>query len=135
MKYNLFLDDVREPKDVTWIKLPDVNWTIVKNYIEFVDTIMKNGIPEIISFDHDLAQEHYRPSMYNRDRHYNKYYTDGTFKEKTGYECAKWLVKYCMDKNLPFPVYYVHTMNPIGSENITKYIENYITFGEKTDIY
>jgi hypothetical protein len=135
MKYNLFLDDEREPKNVTWIHLPSVSWTIVRNYKEFVETIEKNGVPEIVSFDHDLAHEHYRPSMYNKDRHYNNYYTDGTFKEKTGYECAKWLVDYCMEKNLDFPEYYIHTMNPVGFENITKYIGNYTRLRNKADIY
>ena len=35
MSYNLFLDDMRYPKDVKWIELPLVEWTIVRNYKEF----------------------------------------------------------------------------------------------------
>lgn len=43
----------------------------------------------------------------------------------TGYDCCKWLVDYCIDRNLPHPRYTVHSMNPIGKENIEKLIENY----------
>jgi len=90
----LFLDDIRNPENVTWIKLPSGHWEIVRNYTEFCDHITKNGMPTFISFDHDLADEHYRQSMYNPDKHYSNYYTDGTFKEKTGFHCAQWLIDY-----------------------------------------
>ena len=123
--YRLFLDDIRQPSDVTWVDLPPGPWVIVKNYEEFVKTITEKGLPGFVTFDHDLADEHYRKSMYNPDRHYNNYYTDGTFKEKTGYECAKWLVEYCLNNCFPFPTYAVHTMNPIGRENIVAYVESY----------
>ena len=59
MSYHLFLDDARKPSDVKWIELPLVNWTIVRNYKEFVETIIKNGIPTTISFDHDLSMADY----------------------------------------------------------------------------
>jgi len=125
-KYNLFLDDVRLPKNVTWVNLPLVNWTIVRNYLEFVKIITENGLPDNVTFDHDLAAEHYNPTMYSDNPNdYNKLYTAGSFKEKTGLECVKWLVEYCMDKNLDFPSYTIHTMNPIGGQNMISYIESY----------
>jgi hypothetical protein len=123
--YKLFLDDERDPYKVKWVQLPLGPWTVVRTYNEFVKTITEKDLPEFVSFDHDLADEHYRPSMYNADKHYTNYYTDGTFKERTGYECAVWLVNYCIDKNLPFPQYVVHSMNPVGKENIISYIESY----------
>jgi hypothetical protein len=121
--YYLFLDDERMPKNVTWVNLPAQNWQIVRSYDEFVNFIMKNGVPCFVSFDHDLAHEHYRQSMYNPDRHYNNYYDNGTFKEKTGYHCARWLVEYCFDNNFKLPEYIAHTMNPIGRENIQGIME------------
>ena len=88
--YNLFLDDVREPDKVTWVNLPPVEWTIVRNYNQFVSTIERFGLPNFISFDHDLAEEHYHPAMYSENvSDYNKLYTNCHFKEKTGYDCAK----------------------------------------------
>ena len=59
----LFLDDLRNPKDVIWVNLPEVEWTVVRNYDDFVNTIIDKGVPTRISFDHDLADEHYRESM------------------------------------------------------------------------
>lgn len=120
MSYYLFLDDVRMPHKVTWIPLPICGgWVIARSYTEFVKTIKEKGVPEFITFDHDLAEEHYRPSMYNPDRHYSKYYTDGTFKEKTGWDCAKWLIEHCRETKQRIPTWTCHSMNPIGRENIS----------------
>jgi len=131
IKYNLLLDDVRKPIDVWNITHNLIylqkEWMIVKSFKEFRDMILnKIELPEIISFDHDLADEHYRPSMYDKDKHYNKYYTDGTFKEKTGYDCAQWLVDYCLDNNVDLPICFVHSMNPVGKENIEILLKNFI---------
>jgi hypothetical protein len=126
MSYNLFLDDMREPRDVKWISLPLVDWEVARNYKEFVSYIEKYGLPEIISFDHDLADEHYNSYHMSLDEHGEmkgeiKY--DG-FKEKTGHDCAKWLAEYCLDKNLPIPVYYLHSMNHIGCLNIDSILKS-----------
>jgi hypothetical protein len=100
-----------------------LKWEIVRNYDEFVSHITENGLPNLISFDHDLADEAYSPKMYEGTEEYNKLYE--TFKEKTGYCCAKWLVNYCMDRELKLPEFEVHSMNPAGGENIKKYLENF----------
>jgi hypothetical protein len=124
MSYRLFLDDVRDPYKVTWVQMPLGPWVIARDYAEFCGIIETKGVPEFVAFDHDLADEHYRPSMYNPDRHYSNYYTDGTFREKTGYDCAKWLIEYCFEKKLPLPARVCHSMNPIGRENIQKLFES-----------
>jgi hypothetical protein len=61
-------------------------------------------------------------------------------KEKTGYDCAKWLVEHFYQTNqdrlnqdrftrrsvpVKFPTVYVHSANPIGSANIMGYINNF----------
>jgi hypothetical protein len=61
--------------------------------------------------------------------------------EKTGYDCAKWLVDKFYSENpkwselgrevkrgkpFPFPKIYVHSANPIGSANIMGYINNFL---------
>jgi hypothetical protein len=121
---NLFLDDYLNPSDVTWIDLPLLEWTIVRNFEEFVK-IIKIEIPKFISFDHDLAGEHY-----------NKYsiLSDGTrfidytkFTKKTGYDCAFFLKNYCDRKNTKIPNYIVHSLNPIGSKNIINILERKFT--------
>jgi hypothetical protein len=63
MSYNLFLDDYRMPKDAfAYMHLKiylDVEWIVVRNYQAFISLIEGKGIPDMISFDHDLADEHY----------------------------------------------------------------------------
>jgi hypothetical protein len=152
MPYRLYLDDVRNPTN-TFPTTLNSEWVIVRSYKEFVKAIEDKGLPFMISFDHDLADEHYRhfvkviedkglpfmisfdhdladehyrPSMYDKDKHYTQYYNDGTFKEMTGYHCAVFLVTYCIDNNLDFPKYNVHSMNPVGKSNIISYIESFI---------
>lgn len=39
MGYNLFLDDVRIPSEVNWVKLPSVNWIVVRSYQEFINML------------------------------------------------------------------------------------------------
>lgn len=106
----IFLDDVRQPEDVTWVKLPKVEWTIVRNYDEFVKLLESLKQPPLmISFDHDLADEHYK----------NMKGTAKDFKEKTGLSCAKALVEIALDKKWKkVPPFKVHSMNPVGKKNI-----------------
>jgi hypothetical protein len=103
---NLFLDDVRYPKQVTWINLPLVKWVIIRSYKEFKTIIIKNGIPEIISFDHDLGLQM-------------------ESEEKTGYHCASFIIEYCMNHGLELPEYYIHSHNPVGAANIKSLLESY----------
>ena len=116
-KYNIFLDDVRVPTDVTWANIPvDQHYSVVRSYKEFVDLItLRREVPKYVCYDHDLAM-----AMYRIDEiPYNSY------DEKTGYDCAKWLVNYCMERGIKHPPYVVHSMNPIGKKNIESYIESY----------
>lgn len=47
------------------------------------------------------------------------------YKEKTGYDCAVWLVNYCMDNKCTIPKWNIQSANPVGKENIKKLLENY----------
>lgn len=107
--YSLFLDDLRIPNMVTWVELPKIDWFIVRSYEDFIFIINKRGVPEIVSFDHDL-------SIVDHDKH----------EEKTGFHCAKWLVEHCLNNNIRFPEYYIHSKNIIGAENIKSYITSYL---------
>lgn len=90
----LYLDDIRIPKTK--------GWDIVRSYNEFVKWIEANGVPDKISFDHDLGDEN----------------------TKTGYDAAKWIGKYCLDNSIPFPEYNVHSANPVGRANIESYLQS-----------
>lgn len=113
MSYNLFLDDVRQPSDVTWTDIPDGPWSVVRNYADFVRAVENRGMPDHISFDHDLAEEHYQNQL------------GGKFTEKTGLDCAKWLTEHCMTFGYRLPAYSVHSMNPVGKERIKAFLESF----------
>jgi len=135
MSYKLFLDDVREPVECASYmhkRIGKANpiyleeWVIARNYDEFVDIITTLGLPDVVSFDHDLADEHYDLEKMNNKEEYSKLYE--SFQEKTGYDAVKWLVDYHMENfntRITFPVWLIHTMNPSGYENIKSYILNY----------
>jgi hypothetical protein len=127
MSYALFLDDIRTPISTKHVDLPPYNWVVVKSYDEFVKTIIKRGIPFHISFDHDLANEHY---SVGRETAFTQF-DYSKVKEKTGFHCAKWLVDYCLDKRLPLPSWQVHSMNPCGKENIEKLLNGFEKFQQK----
>lgn len=133
MSYYLFLDDERSPSQVVWVAIPqNVVWEVARNYDQFVDIVNTRGIPKYVTFDHDLAEEHYQ-TMLKEVEHFTAFRPDNeggmnvTFSygsEKTGYECAKWLVDQCIFNGVPFPEYEVHSMNPVGGARIEAYIAN-----------
>lgn len=116
------MDDERNVADVKWMQYPLVHWVVVRNYQEFVDVVIKDGIPQRVSFDHDLADQHY--AEYFKSVSTGKFNYDN-ISEKTGYHACKWLIGYCLEKKIPFPEYYIHTMNPIGYANIQSLIDSY----------
>lgn len=110
----LWLDDLRNPFINIEGRIPKENLIIdqVLNYEQFVQWIEKYGLPRIISFDHDLADEHYTPEEYWHDYQISKEYQDAqNYQEKTGMDCAKWLIDYCIDNKKPLPIFYVHYLN------------------------
>lgn len=131
----LWLDDIRDPFEEFYLKhitklvsdseyqLPvSVVW--IKNYDEFKLYLRHRGLPELVSFDHDLADEHYDPSMLHDPESYNEKYD--SFQEKTGYDCLKYLCQYCQDNVLPLPKeIHFHTANPVGKQNMISYLENF----------
>lgn len=117
MSYYLFLDDIRDPHTTTHVDLPVHSYTVVRSYNEFCSTIINRGLPNYITFDHDLSDIHYQHII--GDIPYDQ------FVEKTGYDCAKWLVEYCIDRDLPLPKYDCHSMNPVGKQNILSILDSY----------
>lgn len=116
----LYLDDMRTP---TYER-----FDVVRNYYEFQAYITGNGIPDYISFDHDLSEEHLidyadQVSKFGFQTPIYDLYT-----EKTGLDCAKWLCEEYLREN-PKTVLKkigVHSHNPIGSLNIQSYINSFM---------
>lgn len=112
-----WVDDERDPFSDVWHPVatnkkfihgePMIVW--FKSYKEFVAWVNmvvtdegRRWYPTLVCFDHDLGTE------------------------KTGLDCAKYLVNACMEHNLELPHYTCHSSNPAGRENILSYLNSYI---------
>ena len=101
----IWLDDFREPAHFLYedfgCKKEDI--VVCKNYDEFVNAVT-NEYPDWVCYDNDLGEE------------------------KTGYDCAKWLVNYCIEKGLDVPDWSIQSSNPVGAENIDKLLKRFREF-------
>lgn len=113
----LYLDDIRTPKTE--------GWDIVRNYEDFVTWITKNGLPDEVSFDHDLGREHTMYFFNNGGWENPPNPQETEFDKKTGYDAAKWLCDYCWTNGLPIPPWNVHSANPVGRDNITSLLKSF----------
>jgi len=134
MKKRVYLDDIRTP-------IEEDQWVIARSYDEFVEKVSDIGLEniDVISLDHDLGDtamdEYYNNVKPNYSIDYSKII------EKTGLDCAKWLIETFYDLNpervdmeyfdkrkepIVFPTVYTHSANPIGSANIMGRINNFL---------
>ena len=88
----IYLDDLRV--------IPE-GFIGLRSFEEFVSHITNNGLPDFISFDHDLGLQ------------------------ESGYDCAKWLVNHCLDHKVKLPDFAVHSQNPVGKKNIESLLNNF----------
>ncbi|MCX7592415.1 MAG: hypothetical protein N2235_01395 [Fischerella sp.] len=99
----MFIDDERFPPG-------NINeWVIVRSSREAVNYVTANGVPDFISFDHDLGSD------------------------DTAMEFVNWLINAHLDRTIQtFPsVFDVHSQNPIGARNIRVTMQRYIDFNEQ----
>lgn len=85
------------------------DWNIVRNYDEFITYIILEGIPDKVSFDHDLDDSHDASSITEFNNFYNL--EDRT---NTGLDAMRWLISYCIEHKLPIPKIYIHTQNVVA---------------------
>lgn len=122
--YNLFLDDVRNPKEAflygeskmlcEYSGIPNDSWKIVRNYDEFVNILKEKGIPRAISFDVDLCRQH--TVYYMKETTQTDIYEWENFDVKCGIHCANYfksLLKGGEDVKI-----YIHTANHVGRKII-----------------
>lgn len=131
MKRLLWLDDNRNPFLNLEDKLPDlkideIHW--VKDYKEFVKWINMYGAPAAVSFDHDLAEEHYTPEYFWSDYEGSKNFQEWkrlSYEFETGEGCARYLVEYCEGNGIGLPEVFVHSGNMVGADWIVSRIKSY----------
>jgi hypothetical protein len=141
MSYNLFLDDIRKPEhayiypkrdgsgliiDARSLKrcsgVDDADWIVVRDYNSFVDTIEERGLPDVVSFDHDLHEEHINHYFnVTQDTGVIEY---ANLKEKTGKHCAEVFIEKCKQlQPQKLPDVYVHSANKYGAIEIKRVLE------------
>ena len=98
MKKLLWLDDFRNPKEYLTGEY-EVIW--VKTYEEFCSHLENNGLPDIVCFDHDLGTE------------------------KSGLDCARYLVNYCQKHTLDIPQHDIQTSNVVGKDHIRSLMDTW----------
>jgi hypothetical protein len=99
MTYRLFLDDIRDPPDDTWV--------IARSFDEAVNIVLTNGFPCIVSFDHDLGDN------------------SKTGKDFANWLVERDLDTAAMSDTFSFTV---HSANPPGAANICSILTNYLKF-------
>lgn len=131
MSYNLFLDDLRQPseaylmdeKKYLFEKTHSLDWEIVRTYEQFVSMIEMRGIPQRVSFDHDLHFEHVR--YYAEHSITTGFIEYGNFRQKTGKHCADFLVAKARELKVPLPQCFIHSANHVGCREIRKVLQTY----------
>ena len=105
MSYSLFVDDIRNP---------DIEFDVIARSFDMaVKYILKNGMPNFISFDYNLG------------------YDDKNIPLKNGYDLAKWLINLDVRGNIKFPKdfsFNVHCTNIIKKNHIEAILNNYLLF-------
>lgn len=137
MKKLLWLDDKRDPFEKDWInwlaqyspiEQPfEVVW--VKSYSEFINWITINVLPSGICFDHDLGEDVAKSKV--KSGISKKQARREKKLSKSGMDCAKWLVEYCLDNNLKLPPYNIQSANPAGRDNINGLLLSFMKHNEK----
>ena len=125
LKTCIYLDDVRTPTTTLSGYNP---WNVVRNYTEFTEWIADNGVPDLISFDHDLAEEHMNDYFDQLAKIGFQSPSYDLYTEKTGLDCAKFICEIYQNKenkDVEFPRCVVHSHNPVGGDNIKSYINGY----------
>jgi hypothetical protein len=146
MSYNLFLDDVRKPEhayiypkrngsgliiETQSLKhvsnVDNDNWIVARNYDDFIKIIEEKGLPDVVSFDHDLHEEHIK--HYYSVTEKTGIIEYGNLKIKTGKHCAEYFVQKCQKlkpKNLP--EVFIHSANKWGVEEIKNVLKQIYNF-------
>ena len=102
-QWKLYLDDIRLPQKDGFV--------IARTVAEAQELIIRWGMPEFISFDHDLGVDDMGNLL------------------PDGYDFAKWLVAMEMNGEIMMPknfTFEVHSQNPVGAANILHYLDGYM---------
>lgn len=102
----IFIDDFRKPNKYVNCNVNKVLQAFsYKDFIRILNYLYnKYGMVDEVWFDHDL----------------------GDVNDGTGYDCAKYLINFCIEHNEKLPEYHIQSANPVGKANINSILKSYI---------
>ena len=103
-KYKIFLDDLRTV-EMVYGPGRDSEFEIVRNVDDFKKMVEERGVPDYISFDHDLGLRDNGETM-------------------DAYEVVKWMV-FDKEYDLRNMEFFVHSANPLALGKISSLINNW----------
>ena len=115
MKQIIFLDDERVIQDVTWVDYSQWSGAYV---------ISQSSASRLISYiKHYGKYFDWENTLFSLDHDLQDFEGE---EESTGYTFIKWLVDFMIDNEISLQHLHVvvHSQNPVGKENIEKYISN-----------
>ena len=101
-KIILFLDDCRKASNYvdTVNNIVRQSFTYNEFTVDVQDYFFLYGRIDEVWFDHDLGDP-------NGD----------------GYDCAKYLVKFCDENGYKLPKWHIHSANPVGRDNVDSHLK------------
>lgn len=135
METKIFIDDDRQPVECVKLmknRISDTSiyaqkdWIVIRTFGEFKRWVEENGLPTLISFDHDIAPK-------NEDREHidiNDWFDLEENREWNGVDCLKIVINYCLDHNCSLPGILIHSQNPVGHDNIEADVKRFKRYQE-----
>lgn len=128
----LLLDDERIPENCFLYDeemtleeasgIPPQDWDIVRSYEEFKDYIDRHGIPDAVSFDHDLDRSSVWIHLNDLEKGISEY-DRSRYTTKTGLDCAEYLKEICQKLKVDIPQYHIHSANSHARPAIRKILD------------
>lgn len=116
MSYKLYIDDIRNP--------PDGSWVVARSVDAAITYIRTYGFPRFISFDHDLGLK----LRVRDDNAIILLAEEEDTEAPSGFDFAKWLVNEDLENRWMARGfdYHVHSANPVGAANIRGLLDHYL---------
>lgn len=138
----LFIDDERQPKDVTWVQYPeDCEFEVIRDaetFVDFMQKVKAGNLPKVVSFDHDLQLEYgSEAEVPECIVDFADYHEVSNRWEVTGKTMLEFMIDRLLDlfdaaeidaDDIEAIQVYFHTQNPVGRKNMEALWNGFITW-------
>lgn len=141
----LFIDDERQPKDVTWVQYESVGgiegFEVIRDaetFVDFMQKVKAGNLPKVVSFDHDLQLEYgSEDEVPECIVDFADYHEISNRWEVTGKTMLEFMIDRLLDlfdaaeidaDDIEGIQVYFHTQNPIGRKNMEALWNGFVTW-------